>query len=167
MTFGYTPGHLRHPGPPATPWSTGDTPGHRRHPWPPATPLATGDTPGHRRHPWPPATTLATGYTPGHRRHRLHWPNPWPSATPPSHWLHPWLHLSHLELSVLLLLLLVVGFPLQHRQPEGMEVSVSRRRVLNVLWRTRLSCCPMIWLFVHTLPPSPISKSSLFFSLPV
>ncbi len=41
------------------------------------------------------------------------------------------------------------------------------QRVLNDLWRTRLSCRRMIWLLPRPLPPSPVNKLSLFLSLPV
>jgi hypothetical protein len=37
------------------------------------------------------------------------------------------------------------------------------QRVLHDLWRTRLSCCPLIWL--QTPPPLTVSKLSLFLSL--
>ncbi len=44
------------------------------------------------------------------------------------------------------------------------------QRVLNDLWRTRLSRRRMIWLLPHPLPhplPPPISKFSIFLSLPL
>ncbi len=39
------------------------------------------------------------------------------------------------------------------------------QRVLNDLWRTRLSRCRMIWFLTpHPSPTSPVSKLSLFLS---
>jgi hypothetical protein len=47
------------------------------------------------------------------------------------------------------------------------NTSQLRQRALTDLYLTRLSCGRMIWLLAHPLPPSPVSRLSLFFGLPV